>query len=556
MRKLLIVLFSVGAVAVAGLLGYHFYKVIKQEHLLSMAREFYAKSDGKNALLSLRQALAANPKNVNAARMTADVLEAGRSQEALLWRSIVVELNPKSTEDRLALAQTAMLFHDFAVATNALGAVSAEGRKTASYQNLAGSVSALMNLMPDAKEHFLEAARLDPNNPTLQLNLSVVDIHGSNEVAAAKARASLQRLSVDSTNANLRSQALRELIVDAMRYKHADSALALSKALLRETNANFTDRLLRLGVLRDTTNAEFNPAMLADEREAATNSGKLYELAAWQQSHGLVVEGLNWLQGLGPDTRTNQPAALLIAELHVMLKDWRGLQTCLEHENWAGSEFIRHAFLARSLRGQELVDSSKAEWDLALKAAGAQKMSRTMLLRMAAGWGWQNETEDLLWTMITQYPNEKWADQALSQILFVGGRTRSLLTLFSQELKARPADLVIKNNLAMTALLLDAKEYKPYDLAREVYETSPTNSSYASTYAFALLLQKKDAQALNVIEQLKPVDLEKPSIAGYYGMILQATGNRAKARKYLDLSAKAPHLPEEQKLFAAAKSNA
>jgi predicted Zn-dependent protease len=162
MRKLLIIAFCVGAVAVAGFTGYHFYKGIKQEHLLSMAREFYAKSDSKNALLSLRQALAANPKNVNAARMTADVLEAGRSPEAMLWRSMVVELNPKSTEDRLALAQTAMLFHDFTAATNALGGVSEEGRKTASYQNLAGSVSALMNLMPDAKEHFLEAARLDP----------------------------------------------------------------------------------------------------------------------------------------------------------------------------------------------------------------------------------------------------------------------------------------------------------------------------------------------------------------------------------------------------------
>ena len=108
----------------------------------------------------------------------------------------------------------------------------------------------------------------------------------------------------------------------------------------------------------------------------------------------------------------------------------------------------------------------------------------------------------------------------------------------------------------MTALLLDAQELNPHDLAREVYQQAPTNAAFVSTYAFSLHLQKKDAEALKVIEQLKPRELQDPSIAGYYGLILQATGNKAKARAWLDLAFKGPMLPEERKLFEQARAGA
>jgi Flp pilus assembly protein TadD len=114
----------------------------------------------------------------------------------------------------------------------------------------------------------------------------------------------------------------------------------------------------------------------------------------------------------------------------------------------------------------------------------------------------------------------------------------------------------MKNNVAMTAFLLDAKELKPHDLAREVYEKAPTNSAYASTYAYSLHLQEKDADALKVLQTLQPKQLEDPSIAGYYGLILKATGDKAKARVYLNWAFKAPMLPEERKLFEQARAGA
>jgi Rad3-related DNA helicase len=327
----------------------------------------------------------------------------------------------------------------------------------------------------------------------------------------------------------------------------------LSKELVQQTNSTFTDRLLRLDMLKAIQSPEFSRALAASQREAGTNTAKLHELSLWQMSRTGPADTLAWLRTLPDSRQTNQPAALLAAECQTALQDWKGLQAALDKQRWAELEFIRHAFRARALRGQDFTGGAKAEWQFALKAANNQKQALSMLLGLAEQWNWQSEAEELLWTIVRRYPEERGAFQALSHSLVAGGRTRPLMMLFSQELKRSPSDLALKNNLAMTALLLEAAELKPHDLAREVYEAAPTNSTYASTYAFSLYLQTNNVEALKVIQRLKPADLEKPSIAGYYGLILKATGDRTKARAYLEWASKAQLLPEEKKLFDGAK---
>ena len=555
MRKLIVILLCCTFALLAGYAGFRGYKVWKQKRMMNLARVYAAKGDARNTLLCVRQVLDSNPQNLEASRMMASLLEAGRSPAAILMRSHVVELNPNSLDDRLALAQTALMFRDYLDATNALEGVSPAGKKTANYHNIAGAVAAAANLADQAETHFLEAAKLEPQNPTLQLNLAVIRLHGSNAPAMAEARTALNQICADPTNTNLRCQALRELIVDAVRQKQNDQALALSKELVRQTNSSFTDRLLRLDVLRETKNPEFQPNLAGFQREASTNTAGVYELATWQITRTGPTNALAWLVSLPTAMQTNQAVAMLTAECRTLVGDWRGLSATLTNQNWSEMEFVRHAFLTRALRGQDLVAAAKGEWELALRAANNQKSTLTMLLRLAAQWNWQSEGEEILWSIVNHYPSEKWAVQALTQALYVGGRTRSLMSLYGQLSKNTPADLGFKNNLAMTALLLDAQELKPHDLAREVYQQAPTNSAFASTYAYSLLLQKKNVEALKTIELLKPTALEDPGIAGYYGLILKANGNPAKARTYLEIAAKAPALPEEKKLFQSALSS-
>ena len=55
------------------------------------------------------------------------------------------------------------------------------------------------------------------------------------------------------------------------------------------------------------------------------------------------------------------------------------------------------------------------------------------------------------------------------------------------------------------------------------------------------------------METLSPAMLNDPSVAGYYGAILAAAGQKEKARTYLDRTTGAQLLPEEAQMVSAAR---
>ena len=551
-KRILSVIFILGLLALGGYEGRRWYRVLRQNRLINQARHFLAVSDYKNAELCLVPALQHNPKDPNACRLMADLAEAANSPSALIWRSRVVEYNPASLDDRLALAETAIQKRDFATATGALDGVNAAGKTTASFHSVAGDLAASVNQLDVAEAHFREVARLEPTNVAPLLNIAILQLRGSNAPGLAEARSFLRNLASNPTNSELRWKALRNLTLEAMRHRETNAALAFSKELLEQTNAVFADQIIRLDVLSDTRNAEFKSVLATVERQAAGDPTKVAKLASWETTKVPVATVLARLRSLPKATQTNQTVAVVMAECYEGTQDWRGLQSFLGPQTWGETDFVRHGLMARALRGQEMVDTAKIEWDKALKAAQGSRQRLVMLLDMAMHWDWQEEQEELLWTIVNQYPGDKGAFQTLAKTLFSGRRTRSLLQLYNQVAKRDPSSLEVRNNVAFVALLLDAQEFKPHDLAREVYRQAPTNSACATTYALSLLLQKKNAEALKVIEGLDPRELESPSTACFYGLALQASGNREKARKYLEIASKAPMLPEQRKLLTGA----
>src|ERR1035437_10097557 len=126
-RTLLIVSILSVLLLGGGYVGYRAYKPPRQARLITQARNYLAKPNERKALLCLQRALRYNPKDVEACRLMAELTERTRNPGALIWRSRVVELKPRSLDDRLALAQTSMMFHEYASATNALAGVDAAG---------------------------------------------------------------------------------------------------------------------------------------------------------------------------------------------------------------------------------------------------------------------------------------------------------------------------------------------------------------------------------------------------------------------------------------------
>jgi predicted Zn-dependent protease len=549
MRKLFIIIVGCTGLLLLGYVGYRSYRTWQQQRFVNLARQFMSATDGRadnlrNATLSVVQVLRANPQNLEACRLMATLKDAAREPSALYWRNKVVELNPTSLADRIALAQTAMTAKDLATATKALDGVSPSDKKTAMFQNTAGAVAAASNQPRAAVGYFQEAVRLEPQNPVPQLNLAILLLHSTNKLEFAHGQDSLQRLAANPTNALMRCAAIRELVGEDLRTRQNEAAIALTKQLLQETNATFGDKVLRLTALFEANSPEYKPALAGYQRESVNDPVKAYQLATWLVTKEPASQVEAWLKSLPEATRTNVQVEIFTTECSSLAKDWSGMQTSLTNQNWGEVDFLRHAYLSRAYAGLGLNGTATAEWGNAKKDAAGQEISLTMLLHVAVEFGMNNESEELLLSIVQQYSANKWAPQLLVKDYLANGRTASLLALWRQQLKTAPNDLDLKNNVANLSMLLKTTETNPYDLAHEVYLANSTNASYATTYAFALYQQEKYDLALKIIEQLKPQELEVPETAGYYGLILKAKGDRAKAKKYFDLSTKAAVLPE------------
>jgi Flp pilus assembly protein TadD len=91
-------------------------------------------------------------------------------------------------------------------------------------------------------------------------------------------------------------------------------------------------------------------------------------------------------------------------------------------------------------------------------------------------------------------------------------------------------------------------------LAEENFQAAPNDPTIASTRAFSLHLQKRTREGIAILARLPESELQQPSLAAYYGVLLTADGDREKAKPFLEIASqkKQELLPEEAALVEAA----
>jgi hypothetical protein len=129
--------------------------------------------------------------------------------------------------------------------------------------------------------------------------------------------------------------------------------------------------------------------------------------------------------------------------------------------------------------------------------------------------------------------------------------TLDLLRVAKAQSEIDPANPATKNNCAFLSLLLFGASEHSEQLAREASAANPNVPEWAATYAYALHLAGKDAEAKKVMQNLSPEALGRPGIALYYAIVLAANGDTAHARQSLAKLNPKGMLPEEEKLAAA-----
>ena len=541
-------LLALAALVVLGFVGLKMYRRIEPDRLARRARGYVEQGDFLNAALTLRRALEINPTNRAAIRLMAEMAEKMQSPAALNWRRVLAELNPGSAPDALAWANSALRLGRSPVAKLALDGVAEKDRGTATYHAAAGGLAISDGRWKDAAHEYAEAVRLAPQDDLHRYNLATIQLQSPNATERATALAALEQL---TKSERVQSFARRALVTRLMSEERWEQALERSAELQQSPKVAFGDRLTHLDLLHRLRKPELATALAATQKAALASPADVAAAIHWMRLHGSSDEIPAWIAKLDPKLAAEPPVLAARAEWLIVKADWAALRELTEKGDWRGDEYRRLAFFSRALREGGSGGSAKIQWEKAIAAAGSRDHA-TQLAYLASTWGWQDEMRAVLWAASASATPD-WALRMLHGICQGEGDTAGMLRVAKRLAEARPEDRGARNNVAMLSLLLDRDTPAAQRLAAELYQEAPDDPTIISTFAFALHLQGKSAEGRAVLEKLKPEQLHTPGLAAYYAILLASSGATAEARPYFDLAGKAPLLPEEKKLLAAAE---
>lgn len=520
--------------------------------MIRRSAAYLSGGDVKLAALSARRAFQMNPANADAARALAQIADRTADRAALDWWRKVLELQPNNTEDAMSFVRSALRLSDLAAAEKALEGLDEAAKRTAAYHAASGRLEEMKKHPVEAERHWAEASALAPDNASYQFQLALIRLRSSDQAKRESARQVLEHLRADPKQ---RAASTRALILDGMAHQEdAQRTQLLASELQSYPEALFSDRLLYLEILRKVRDPSFAEYLGKLQKDAASSPADLANLLSWMSGNENAAAAIEFAKTLPAQSVSKWPVAPALAAAYASLPDWPGLEHLTSTTEWAPFDFLRHAYLSRALRGQNRKLPAEQEWAAAQKEVSAQPQSLLVLARTAAAWGWAAETVDLLWTLTKSDDTKLEALQTLYQHYARLGDTTGLYRTLLRLVEAMPHDLALQNNLAQISLLLGADVERARKIAAETRSKEPGNGAYIATYAFSLYTSGDARAALQTMDQLTEEQLRDPSVAVYYGVVLAAAGQKAKAREYLRRAAEATLLPEEKALVEKAES--
>jgi Tfp pilus assembly protein PilF len=525
----------------------------QEKRLVRRATVDIEQGDDRDANLAARTILEMKPSSAPAARIMAQLAERRGERSALDWRRKVAQLEPHSVHDALALARCALQFNDIALANRTLDAMDQNGRNSADFHAACALLGQAMHDDEKAERGWSEAIRLAPSDASYRFQLGTLRLRANEPQRRASGEAMLTALRADPSQ---RVPATRALIIDgAARHINNEILLVMAQELQACPEATFSDRVLYLDILRQLRAPEFTKYLTSLEQDAVSEPIKLTALISWMTTSGLSLVAIDFARNLQPEALTKWPVPIAVAEAYAKLGDWTALETWVRNKDWGQSDFMRHAYLALALRGQNKAAAADKEWASAEKQAAVQPMFLSMLTRATSEWRWEKEWLELLWNL-TKYPETQFeALQNLYQKYSDDGDTTGLYRVLVRLAALMPEDERVQNNLAQICLLLNADAERAQKLAAELYRKEGSNPAYVATYAFALYTKGNTSGALKIMNALTPTQLHEPAVAAYYGVLLAAAGDAQGAREYLKLGATAKLLPEEKTLITKAENS-
>ena len=538
-----IVLLTVGTYT-----GVRMFHRWQERRLLAEANALVKEGKYNRASFEAQQVLQFNAQSAGANRVLADVAERTGMRAAIDFRRRAAELAGNNVHDLLALARIGIRFGDVSTATKALDSAAARAGQTAEYHALRAELAQLQRDPASYENELARAAELDPAKSSYQLALAICHLNSAEE--HARGVAELQKL---QSNGVISQEATRYLAEDALRRGETTSALNYARQLNANAAITFPDQLLLLSAMSLAHDTATEQLLAQLQKEAMGDAMKAGALLGWLNAHAMSREALAWIQTLPPDLLKEKMLVLRVADTFLAAHDWNGLLKFLRASKWGDADYLRAAISARALRELGQREESSQQWNEAVSKLDRSSDAVFLLVDMAQKWGWEKEALDLLWFAAKDPQKAPRILSALYNVYAAKGDTQELYRVLLHLQDSRPDDVAILNNVAQVSLLLNLNRERGYELARQVHAREPQNIDYTSTYAFALYSRGENKKAVEAFANATSAELHRPQIAAYYGIILAAAGDWARAREFLDIGAKANLLPEERALLDRAQ---
>jgi len=525
--------------------GWEGFRYAKLRLALARAHHEFSTRQFMRAEFWTGRAFSVDDKNIEAARLMAEINEAQDKPAALGWRIRVAQRQPGNPENILAWAKCALRFGQGEMALTALKSLPADFKnRSADYCELMAGRALAGHETGVAEAYFIKAAELGHDNPVHRVNLAAFRLANfSNREARAAAARDLEEALADS-RVNL--FASRALLDDAIRSRDLARAQRFAEKLRSLPQHSFGDDLNCLQAT--TSESAFHPALEEIEHRAASSAQKATEAGDWLNSHGMAAETLRWFAQLPETTQANVRVQITAAEGRLAQSDWHGLENFLARRHWNEGEFLRRAMLIRCQR--ELSRPWEKDWQQLATDVEANPPDGFLLAQMVIRWNWRNEALNLLWGAASNPKTDSRALQVLWDLYSQTNETRELLRVAKAQIERDPSSPTKKNNAAFLTLLLHGASESSERLAREASTANPNILEWAATYAYALHLAGKDSEAKKVMGNPSSEALGRPGIALYYAIVLAANGDDARARESLAKLNPRGMLPEEKTLAA------
>jgi tetratricopeptide (TPR) repeat protein len=516
------------ALSLVYFLSIRWYGAWRVEKELRAAQVYLQQRDNRNALLSLKRAVALRPDNLEARRALASLLEEAASSEALIHRRKLMDLEPQLLEPKLAYVRTALRLGHLQQASKTLKAIKGSQRKIPEVMELQAELQLKRGRPDGALEIYRELIELRPEDERTRVKLTALELRSGSERDQETARAALESRVTDDEFGLL---ALRALADDALERSDFAAALTWSKRACEMPLAEVSDRLLHLEALFGAKSPSFESWLADLERIALENRPFALDVAKWKMNVLGAEAASQWLERLPPSAREDPAICVVLADCYSALQRWEDLESLVGKTTWREREPLRLGLLARAQAGLGNVRKSERTWQLAVQEAQTYPAQLPSLLAMARTD--HREVRQVLWMIAEREPENLAARQELYQGYWQERNADGMLRMMELVLKERPNDRAAKYNVAALLLVTGRGIDRGALLARELYEDDPVSVGNAAIHGFSLHLKGDSRKAAALLDDRDDLHKLGNDGAAYYSLILAGCGRDDDARRVL-----------------------